>query len=130
MFSERADKPDSVVREHLSLQPTRRHQAGRLQAPSYLALLRLGFTEPPQSPEVLVVSYTTVSALPVRTLTKSEDFANSPSAVCSLLHFPEVAPAEISSVAHPVESGLSSSDVTAASVPLALSNVLYPLLMA
>jgi len=65
-MGERAGKPDLVVREHLSMQPTRRHQAGRLQASSYLALLRLGFTKPPQSPEALVVSYTTVSALPVR----------------------------------------------------------------
>ena len=31
----------------------------------YLVLLRLGFTEPAQSPELLVVSYTTVSPLPV-----------------------------------------------------------------
>jgi hypothetical protein len=29
-----------------------------------LALLRVGFTEPPQSPAALVVSYTTVSPLP------------------------------------------------------------------
>jgi hypothetical protein len=107
------------------MQPTRRHQAGRLQVSSYLALLRLGFTKPLQSPEALVVSYTTVSALPVRTRTKSVDFADSPSAVCSLLHFPEVAPAGISPVAHPMESGLSSSDLSVASVPLALSATLY-----
>jgi len=85
-----------------------------------LALLRLGFTKPPQSPEALVVSYTTVSALPVQI---REDLS---SAVYSLLHFPEVAPAEISSVAYPLESGLSSSDANVASVPLALSSVLYP----
>jgi hypothetical protein len=30
-----------------------------------LVLLRLGFTEPARSPELLVVSYTTVSPLPV-----------------------------------------------------------------
>ena len=31
-----------------------------------LGLLQVGFTEPPQSPEALVVSYTTVSPLPPR----------------------------------------------------------------
>lgn len=36
-------------------------------------------------------------------------FSPRPSAVCSLWHFPGVAPAEVSSVARPVESGLSSS---------------------
>ena len=79
--------------------------------PSYLALLRLGFTEPFQSPGALVVSCTTVSPLPVRIRTKSVDFAASPSAVYSLLHFPEVAPAGISPVAYPMESGLSSSNL-------------------
>ena len=49
-----------------------------------------------------MVSYTTVSPLPVPEL-KPE-----PSAVCSLWHFPEVAPAGISPVARSVESGLSS----------------------
>jgi hypothetical protein len=42
-----------------------------------LTLLRVGFTEPAQSPAPLVVSYTTVSPLPRRG-----------GAVCSLLHFP------------------------------------------
>ncbi len=72
-------------------------------APSYLALLQPGFAEPARSPEPLVVSCTTVSPLPDRAS------GGSPSAVCSLWHFPEVAPAELSSVACPVESGLSSS---------------------
>jgi len=31
---------------------------------TFLTLLRVGFTEPPQSPAMLVVSYTTVSPLP------------------------------------------------------------------
>ena len=84
---------------------------------SYLALLRLGFTKPLQSPEALVVSYTTVSALPVRTCMKSVDFADPSSAVCFLLHFPEVAPAGISPVAHPMESGLSSSDLKSPAFP-------------
>ncbi len=35
------------------------------QSCSCLALLRMGFTEPPWSPRALVVSYTTVSPLPV-----------------------------------------------------------------
>lgn len=42
-------------------------------------LLRVGFTEPPRSPGVLVVSYTTVSPLPP---------ALRPVAVCSLWHCP------------------------------------------
>ncbi len=46
------------------------------------ALLRMGFTEPSGSPRMLVRSYRTVSPLPVRRANPS------PSAVCSLLHFP------------------------------------------
>jgi len=56
---------DSLVRS------TREHRAGSPQAlaqarvtRALLTLLRVGFTEPPQSPAVLVVSYTTVSPLP------------------------------------------------------------------
>ena len=61
---------DSLMRS------TREHRAGRpqllAQSPprrerreeSLLTLLRVGFTEPPQSPAALVVSYTTVSPLP------------------------------------------------------------------
>ena len=45
--------------------------------PRLLTLLRVGFAKPPQSPAVLVVSYTTVSPLPGLLL-----------AVCSLWHFP------------------------------------------
>src|SRR3954452_12249344 len=72
-------KPDSVVGDHPSTvtvaghlqQPTRelgrapsnaRADGGR--PPSFLALLHVGFTEPPQSPVELVVSYTTVSPSP------------------------------------------------------------------
>ena len=40
--------------------------AGRRRRRPFLALLRVGFTEPPRSPGVLVVSYTTVSPLPGR----------------------------------------------------------------
>src|SRR5690606_40524600 len=52
----------------------------RLRGPPqrpFLALLRVGFAEPPRSPEVLVGSYPTVSPLP----------AYRP-AVCFLWHFP------------------------------------------
>src|SRR6266567_434989 len=57
---------DSLVRS------TREHRAGRPQSLAQgavaplLTLLRVGFTEPPQSPAALVVSYTTVSPLPRR----------------------------------------------------------------
>ena len=53
--------------------PTRRHRTGRPRSParsttrgrySFLALLRVGFTEPPRSPGTLVGSYPTVSPLP------------------------------------------------------------------
>jgi hypothetical protein len=37
-----------------------------LRREALLTLLRVGFTEPPQSPAALVVSYTTVSPLPRR----------------------------------------------------------------
>src|SRR5271154_429320 len=57
---------DSLVRS------TREHRAGRPRtlaqgtAIPLLTLLRVGFTEPPQSPATLVVSYTAVSPLPPR----------------------------------------------------------------
>jgi len=62
--------------------PTR----GRTGGPPFpcSALLRMGFTEPSGSPRMLVRSYRTVSPLPVRRLPRR----TSPSAVCSLLHFP------------------------------------------
>ena len=61
---------------------TRRRWAGNPPArtagwQSFSILLRVGFAEPPQSPAVLVVSYTTVSPLP-----------RSRGAVYSLWHFP------------------------------------------
>ena len=50
------------------MRSTRRHRAGRSSAQAARAalviLLQVGFTEPPQSPASLVVSYTTVSPLP------------------------------------------------------------------
>ena len=71
--------------------PSRPAVARRLQRPTRgsssdgpsspcLALLRVGFTEPPGSPRALVRSYRTVSPLPVR--------PKPPSAVCSLWHCP------------------------------------------
>ena len=51
----------------------------------HLALLRVGFTEPSRLPGMLVVSYTTVSPLPVP---RTERVGAKPSAVCSLWHFP------------------------------------------
>ena len=72
--------------------PSRPAVARRLQRPTRgrsggppspcSALLRMGFTEPSGSPRMLVRSYRTVSPLPVRRENPS------PSAVCSLLHFP------------------------------------------
>ena len=88
------NKPGSVPRQrrgngHSSgtpvarglVQPTRKHESGQLpERPGaltlpYLALLRMGFTELPRSPGILVSSYLTVSPLPLR-------------AVCFLWHFP------------------------------------------
>ncbi len=45
-----------------------------------LTLLRMGFTQPPESPRALVRSYRTVSTLPV--------IVSDPSAVCFLWHCP------------------------------------------
>ena len=68
--------------------------------PSYLVLLRVGFTEPPRSPPTLVSSYLTVSPLP-RRITRPGRRPGAPfdasrpairtvpaRAVCFLLHFP------------------------------------------
>jgi hypothetical protein len=71
---------------------TREHRAGRprtlAQAPhpeergALLTLLQVGFTKPPGSLRALVVSYTTVSPLP---MTKPKTW---PRAVCFLWHYP------------------------------------------
>ena len=67
------------------VRPTREHRAGSPRALAQgtviplLTLLRVGFTEPPQSPAALVVSYTTVSPLPS---------GHSQRAVCFLWHGP------------------------------------------
>jgi hypothetical protein len=52
----------------------------------FLTLLRVGFTEPPQSPAALVVSYTTVSPLPR---------ASRRGAVCFLWHCPAGHPGSV-----------------------------------
>ncbi|GAB3048334.1 hypothetical protein GCM10027053_03000 [Intrasporangium mesophilum] len=54
------------------------HSTGPVSNVRCLDLLRVGFTEPSQSPGTLVVSYTTVSPLP----------AAEAAAVCSLWHCP------------------------------------------
>ena len=59
-----------------------RGNPGRAALTPCLTLLRVGFTEPSGSPRTLVRSYRTVSPLPVRRPRAS------PSAVCSLWHFP------------------------------------------
>lgn len=87
------------MRDHSTDAAYPRARTGRPRAPSYLALLRSGFTEPVRSPAPLVVSYTTVSPLPVPE-------GHRRSALCCT--FPEVAPAGISPVICPTESGLSS----------------------
>ena len=55
----------------------------------FSTLLRMGFAKPPRFPGALVVSYTTVSPLPVPRGVRSPRS----SAVCSLLHFPSGRPA-------------------------------------
>ncbi len=50
-----------------------------------LSLLQVGFTEPPQSPGALVVSYTTVSPLPRAPADRGRRMHG---AVCSLWHCP------------------------------------------
>ena len=84
----RADgHPSTTAVADSLLRSTREHRAGRPQAlarsaprraRTFLTLLRVGFTKPPQSPAALVVSYTTVSPLPPAR----------PGAVCFLWHFP------------------------------------------
>ncbi len=72
-------------------QPTRRSIANRTDShpPERIApclvLLRVGFTEPAESPRLLVRSYRTVSPLPDPA---SPWRLDGPSAVCSLWHFP------------------------------------------
>src|SRR5271165_2268469 len=72
-----------------------------------LALLRVGFTEPPQSPAALVVSYTTVSPLPPLTRGRS--------VFCGT--FPRVTPGRRYRPPCPVEPGPSSPGLRPARPP-------------
>jgi len=72
-----------------------------------LTLLRVGFTEPPQSPAVLVVSYTTVSPLP--------PLARGRSVFCGTV--PRVAPGRRYRPPCPVEPGPSSPGLRPARPP-------------
>jgi len=76
---------DSLVRstrEHRAGSPRTLAQARTRRVRALLTLLRVGFTEPPQSPAALVVSYTTVSPLPRGAGTPRRG------AVCFLWHCP------------------------------------------
>ena len=73
----------------------------------FLTLLRVGFTEPPQSPAVLVVSYTTVSPLPRLTPGRS-DFCGT---------VPRVTPGRRYRPPCPVEPGPSSPGLRPARPP-------------
>jgi hypothetical protein len=71
------------TREHRAGRPRTLAQAARPgEREALLTLLRVGFTEPPQSPAALVVSYTTVSPLP------TARYLAGPEAVCFLWHCP------------------------------------------
>ena len=74
------------------------HSTGPVSSVRCLGLLRVGFTEPPQSPGALVVSYTTVSPLPAR----SRRFA-----FCGTV--PRVTPGGCWPPPCPVEPGRSSA---------------------
>ena len=67
-----------------------------------LALLRVGFAEPPESPRALVVSYTAVSPLPAGSRSHDRRFA-----FCGTV--PRVTPGGRYPPPCPVESGLSSA---------------------
>jgi hypothetical protein len=54
-------RPDAIYPETRASSP---QSFPQVRTRTLLILLRVGFTEPPQSPEALVVSYTTVSPLP------------------------------------------------------------------
>jgi len=72
----------SIYAAYLGMPPPGRRRAG---SPfPHLALLRVGFAEPPGFPRTLVRSYRTVSPLPVVEPVSRPG----PSAVCFLWHFP------------------------------------------
>ena len=107
-----AGKPDPVVDGHLSgtdiaagLTRSTRDVAGGPPCPCS-TLLRMGFAEPPRSPGTLVVSYTTVSPLPVPPGCEIPE-GHRRSALCCT--FRRVAPPGSYPASCPVESGLSST---------------------
>ena len=83
--------------------PKGHDEAGHL-IPFYLVLLRVGFTEPPESPPTLVSSYLTVSPLPAET-GSCRRFA-----FCGT--FPGIAPAGGYPALYPMEFGLSSTPLS------------------
>jgi hypothetical protein len=99
------DHPSGTAVADSLVRPTREHRAGRPQTLAQgtvvplLALLRVGFTEPPQSPAALVVSYTTVSPLPLRQTQGRSVFCGT---------FPRVTPGRRYRPPCPVEPGPSS----------------------
>jgi len=96
---------DSLLRSTRGLgraHPQTSAQAWLCQA--ILTLLQVGFTEPPQSPAALVVSYTTVSPLPSFLARGSE---RRRSVFCGT--FPRVAPGRCYRPPCPVEPGPSSA---------------------
>ena len=109
---ESAGKPDPVVDGHLSgtdiaagLARSTRDVAGGPPCPCS-TLLRMGFAEPPRSPGTLVVSYTTVSPLPVPPGCEIPE-GHRRSALCCT--FRRVAPPGSYPASCPAESGLSST---------------------
>jgi hypothetical protein len=89
------------TREHRAGRPQALAQARALRREALLTLLRVGFTEPPQSPAALVVSYTTVSPLPRRPVRDGRRFA-----FCGTV--PRVTPGRRYRPPCPVEPGPSS----------------------
>jgi hypothetical protein len=77
-----------------------RRLCGPWDAEPFLTLLRVGFTEPPQSPAALVVSYTTVSPLPPDAVRRRSVFCGT---------FPRVTPGRRYRPPCPVEPGPSST---------------------
>ena len=105
----RGDHPSATAVASDLVRSTREHRAGhsftQIGCPILLTLLPVGFTEPPQSPAVLVVSYTTLSPLPL-----ARRFA-----FCGTV--PRVAPGGRYPPPFPVESGLSSMRLLAPRSP-------------
>jgi hypothetical protein len=87
------------TREHRAGSPQTLAQASWPKPGALLTLLQVGFTEPPQSPAALVVSYTTVSPLP-------PGHGRGRSAFCGTV--PRVAPGRRYRPPCPVEPGPSS----------------------